>query len=86
MSNRQQQPARNNPARTDDLLASGAGREDGARGFDNDTGAESLETGMEGIATTTVGKGNLQSDSQESTGDTQTLTDKPGQLRNRQGS
>jgi hypothetical protein len=64
-------------ARTDDLLSSGADRSDGARGFDNDAGAEALKTGMENIATGS--QGNRQSDSQ-------TLPEQPGQVRNQQKS
>lgn len=49
-------------ARTDDLLASGAETEDGARGFEGQAAPQNLQTGMEGIAGATVQQGNRQSD------------------------
>lgn len=82
MNNNQNQPS----ARTDDLLASGADSKDGAKGFVNKSDAAPLQTGMEGIAEATGSQGNQQSDSQDQNVHKQTLTENPGQMRNKQGS
>lgn len=76
-------PDATQPARTDDLLASGADRQDGARGFEGTAAPEALQTGMEGIAGATV-QGNAQSDTRSAT--PQTVQDNAGQVRNKQGS
>lgn len=73
-------------ARTDDLLASGAESRDGAQGFEGKAGPDALQTGMEGIAGATVGKGNRQSGSPVPDPANQTLPDNAGQVRNKQGS
>jgi hypothetical protein len=78
-------PGNSQSARTDDLLASGADREDGARGFGGAVGPEAIKTGMEGIAQAAV-QGNRQSDKDSSTADNQTVQDNPGQVRNKQES
>lgn len=54
-------PDSTQPARTDDLLASGAGSKDGARGFADQADPSTLQTGMEGIAGATTQKGGEQS-------------------------
>lgn len=82
MNNNQNQAS----ARTDDLLASGADSKDGAKGFVNKSNAAPLQTGMEGIADATGSQGNRQSDSQDQNLQKQTLTDNPGQMRNKQES
>lgn len=73
-------------ARTDDLLASGANPEDGARGFGADAKPEALQTGMEGIAGTTTQQGNRQSESHITGTTNQTLPDNVSQVGNKQGS
>jgi len=73
-------------ARTDDLLASGAERNDGARGFDSKADPQTLQTGMEGIAEATNTQGNRQSDGHKPETSRQTLPDNPGQLHNEQKS
>ena len=78
-------PANAAPARTDDLLASGADSKDGARGFGDQADPASLQTGMEGIAGATV-QGNAQSAAQPAITTTGTVQDNPGQVRNKQGS
>jgi hypothetical protein len=72
------------PARTDDLLASGADAGDGARGFGG-TAPEALQTGMEGIAGATV-QGSEQSATPLPAGTYQTVQDNAGQVHNKQGS
>lgn len=72
-------------ARTDDLLASGAGAEDGAEGFSADAKPEALQTGMEGIAGTTTQQGNRQSESHIAGTTNQTLPDNAGLMGNNQG-
>jgi hypothetical protein len=65
------------PARTDDLLASGADRRHGAEGFTGNATPEALKTGMEGIGAATV----------QGSGDTatsQTVQDNATQVRNKQ--
>ena len=76
-------PGAAQPARTDDLLASGADSQDGARGFAGSTAPEALQTGMEGIAGATV-QGNAQSAGRPAV-TTQTVPDNAGQVRNKQG-
>lgn len=86
-SNKQAQPAGSQQtARTDDLLASGANAEDGARGFGADAEPEALQTGMEGIAGTTTQQGNRQSESHITGTTNQTLPDNDSQVGNKQGS
>ena len=72
------------PARTDDLLASGAESKDGARGFENNPTAAPLKTGMEGIGDT-AGGGDRQADTQDATPQPDTFADNPDQLPNKQG-
>lgn len=84
-SSKQPQTTSAQPARTDDLLASGADSADGARGFGGTTSPDALQTGMEGIAGATV-QGNRQSDSSSASPNNQTVQDNPGQVRNKQGS
>lgn len=75
-------PASTQPARTDDLLASGADGKDGARGFTDQADPSSLQTGMEGIAgATTHEHGNSTDQADGSV--TQTVQDNPGQQRNK---
>ena len=71
-------------ARTDDLLASSADVKGGARGFEGQATPEALQTGMEGIASVTGTQENAQTDSQASHIN-ETVQDKPGQVRNKQG-
>ena len=73
-------------ARTDDLLASGADPEDGARGYDSKADPQTLQTGMEGIADANKPQGNHQSESNKPAATNQTLPDNPGHLRNEQKS
>lgn len=77
-------PDAGQPARTDDLLASGADSADGARGFGGNVQPEALQTGMEGIAGATV-HGNEQSARPAPAGTNQTVQDNAGQVRNKQG-
>jgi hypothetical protein len=69
-------------ARTDDLLATSADAKGGARGFEAQSTPETLQTGMEGIADATSAQKSNSTDSQAS-GITQTVQDKPGQVRDR---
>jgi hypothetical protein len=71
-------PDSTQPARTDDLLASGAGSEDGARGFADQADPSTLQTGMEGIAGATTQDGGKLS-SQPGPGTPGTVQDNPGQ-------
>ena len=71
------------PARTDDLLASGADAQDGARGFEGTADPQGLQTGMEGIAGATVEQPEKPTDSRPAV--TQTVQDNQGQVRNEQG-
>jgi len=76
-------PDSTQPARTDDLLASGADTADGARGFTDQADPSTLQTGMEGIAGAAV-QGNRQSASQPGAA-TGTVQDNPGQVRTKPG-
>jgi len=78
-------PGAQQPARTDDLLASGADSKDGARGFADQADPATLQTGMEGIAGATV-PGNEQRDGRPAITTTGTVQDIPGQERSKQGS
>jgi len=71
-------------ARTDDLLASGADAQDGARGFAGTAAPDALETGMEGIAGA-ADRGNKQSESRPVNTTNQTVQDNADQMRNKQG-
>lgn len=75
-------PANQNVARTDDLLASGAERHDGARGFDGKSDPGALRTGMEGIADATASDNNKQTDGNKNI-PSETVQDNPGQVRNK---
>jgi hypothetical protein len=70
-------PDSTQPARTDDLLASGAGIEDGARGFADQADPSTLQTGMEGIAGATTQVGGKQS-GQPGPATPETVQDNPG--------
>jgi len=75
-------PDSSQPARTDDLLASGADRKDGARGFADQANPSTLQTGMEGIAGATVQEG--MKSASRSVNATETVQDNPGQDGNKQ--
>jgi hypothetical protein len=66
------------PARTDDLLASGADSKDGARGFADQADPSTLQTGMEGIAGVTT-QGGEKPAGQFGTPTPVTVQDNPGQ-------
>ena len=72
------------PARTDDLLASGAEAQDGAHGYTNQADPQALQTGMEGIAESTIKQGNRQGNSHQPGVTKETLPDNPGQVRSKQ--
>lgn len=74
------------PARTDDLLASGADAQDGARGYTNQAEPKTLQTGMEGIAESTIKQGKRQGESGKPAVITETLPDNPDQVRSKQDS
>jgi hypothetical protein len=71
-------PDSTQPARTDDLLASGAGSKDGARGFADQADPSTLQTGMEEIAGATTQEGGKQS-SQPGPATPETVQGNPGQ-------
>lgn len=70
------------PARTDDLLASGADSKDGARGFADQADPSTLQTGMEGIAGATDQEGGKSA--MRSGVATETVQDNPGREDNKQ--
>jgi len=69
-------------ARTDDLLASSADVQGGARGFEGQSTPDALQTGMEGIADATNAQKINTTDSQALDAK-QTVQDKPGQVRDK---
>jgi hypothetical protein len=71
-------PDSTQPARTDDLLASGASSKDGARGFADQADPSTLQTGMEGIAGATTQDG-VKPSGQTGPVTPETVQDKPGQ-------